>query len=151
MSTQIRPQFWQHYTLAQLNPAEWEALCDGCGLCCLLKLQDEENHLVFYTNVACKLLDCQSGACKDYANRWQYVPDCLKLDLDLLQKINWLPKSCAYRLRHEGKPLPDWHPLISGDRQSVIKAKKSVVRRCVSENDVAEDELEEHIVRWVKF
>lgn len=150
MSQPLRPQFWKNYRLDQLNLAEWEALCDGCGRCCLIKLEDEESAEIAYTKVACKLLNCQTGACLDYANRQQTVPDCIQLTPEKLQHINWLPSSCAYRRVAEGKPLPNWHYLLSGDRDSVIKAKKSVAKRCISESDIDEEQIEDYIVRWVR-
>lgn len=150
MSTQLRPEFWKNYSLEQLNPAEWEALCDGCGSCCLIKLEDEESNEVAYTKVACKLLDCSTGHCSDYADRLNYVPDCIQLTPEKLQHINWLPSSCAYRRLNENKPLPSWHYLKTGSRDNVIKARKSVAGRCISELDIDEDEIDEYIVRWVR-
>ncbi|MHA3080648.1 YcgN family cysteine cluster protein [Acinetobacter sp. ANC 3791] len=146
----LRPQFWKKYPLDQLSSEEWEALCDGCGLCCLLKLEDEDTHEVAYTKVACKLLNCTTGQCSDYSQRQQHVPDCIQLTLEGLQKIKWLPSSCAYRRIDEGKNLPSWHYLNTGSRQSVIKAKKSVAGRCISEESVSEDDIDEYIVRWVR-
>ena len=150
MIKQLRPQFWKHYTIEELNPEEWEALCDGCGLCCLVKLEDEESQEVAYTKVACKLLDCQTAQCRDYPNRQQQVPDCIQLTPEKLRTIHWLPPSCAYRRLAEGKNLPSWHYLNTGTRQSVIKAKKSAAGRCISELDVQEADIEEYIVRWVR-
>ena len=150
MSNEIRPQFWKKYPLDQLSSAEWEALCDGCGLCCLVKLEDEETAEVAYTKVACKLLDCKTAHCQDYANRRQQVPDCIQLTAEKLPTIHWLPSSCAYRRLHEGKNLPSWHYLNTGSRQSVIKAKKSAAGRCISEVDIHEDEIDDYIVRWVR-
>jgi uncharacterized cysteine cluster protein YcgN (CxxCxxCC family) len=150
MSFTLRPQFWTNYSINQLTEAEWEALCDGCGLCCLVKLEDEDTAEVAYTKVACKLLDCQTAACSDYANRQQSVPDCVQLTPAKLEQIDWLPSSCAYRRVAEGKPLPHWHYLLSGDRSSVIKAKKSAAKRCISENDIDEELIEDYIVRWVR-
>lgn len=150
MSEILRPQFWKNYTLAELNSAEWEALCDGCGLCCLIKLEDDETNEVAYTKVACKLLDCQTGHCSDYTNRIQHVPDCIQLTPEKLAKIHWLPSSCAYQRMSEGKSLLTWHYLNTGTRESVIKARKSVAGRCVSEATVDEDEIEDYIVRWVR-
>lgn len=150
MIKQLRPQFWKHYTIEELNPEEWEALCDGCGLCCLVKLEDEESQEVAYTKVACKLLDCQTARCRDYPNRQQQVPDCIQLTPEKLRTIHWLPPSCAYRRLAEGKNLPSWHYLNTGTRQSVIKAKKSAAGRCISELDVQEADIEEYIVRWVR-
>lgn len=146
----IRPQFWQHYRLDELNRSEWEALCDGCGQCCLVKLQDEDTAEVVYTDVACQLLDTQTGRCSNYPQRQQYISDCIQLVPELIPSITWLPSTCAYRRVYEGKPLPSWHYLLTGDRQSVVRAKKSVAGRCLSETEVPEDELEEHVIRWVR-
>lgn len=150
MNTIIRPDFWKHYRLEELNQAEWEALCDGCGLCCLVKLEDEDTQEIAYTKVSCKLLDCTTGHCADYENRKQHVPDCVQLTPELLKTIKWLPSSCAYRRVNEGKKLPNWHYLLTGSRQNVISARKSVAGRCISESLVNEDEIDEYIVRWVR-
>lgn len=150
MSDALRPYFWKKYSLTELMPEEWEALCDGCGLCCLIKLEDEDTHEVAYTKVACKLLDCKTARCSDYPNRLQYVPDCIQLTPEKLDTIHWLPSSCAYRRVAEGKSLPSWHYLKTGSRQSVIQAKKSAAGRCLSEVDIDEDEIDEYIVRWVR-
>lgn len=150
MSDVLRPHFWKHYTLTELTLAEWEALCDGCGLCCLIKLEDEETAEVAYTKVACKLLDCQTARCSDYPNRLDYVPDCIQLTPEKLQEIHWLPSSCAYRRVNEGKSLPSWHYLNTGSRQTILQTRKSAAGRCLSETDIHEDEIEEYIVRWVR-
>ncbi|WP_035373899.1 YcgN family cysteine cluster protein [Acinetobacter gerneri] len=150
MCVEIRAQFWKKYTLDELNQAEWEALCDGCGLCCLIKLEDEETAEVAYTKVACKLLDCKTAQCSDYPNRLDYVPDCIQLSPEKLQNITWLPSSCAYRRLNEGKNLPTWHYLLTGSRENVISARKSAAGRCISETDVDEEEIEDYIVRWVR-
>ena len=150
MPQPLRPQFWENYTIHELNRAEWEALCDGCGLCCLVKLEDEDSHEVVYTKVSCTMLDCQTGQCSDYVNRKKHVPDCIQLTPTLLEKIKWLPSTCAYRRRFEGKNLPRWHYLLTGDRNSVHLAKKSVAKRCISENDVNPEYIEDYIVRWVR-
>lgn len=150
MSSELRPQFWKKYPLEALNQQEWEALCDGCGLCCLVKLEDEDTHEVAYTKVACKLLDCSSARCSNYPERLQYVPDCIQLTPEKLEQIHWLPASCAYRRLSEGKNLPSWHYLNTGSRQSVIQARKSAAGRCISETEVNEDEIDEYIVRWVR-
>lgn len=150
MTTALRPQFWKHYSLDALNTAEWEALCDGCGLCCLVKLEDEDTHEIAYTQVACKLLDCNTARCSDYENRQASVPDCIQLTPERLQSIRWLPSSCAYRRLNEGKNLPSWHYLNTGSRQSMLKARKSAAGRCISETEVHEDDIEEYIVRWIR-
>lgn len=150
MTNALRPQFWQNYRIDELNTAEWEALCDGCGLCCLVKLEDEDTGEVAYTKVACKLLDCQTARCSDYPHRQQYVPDCIQLTPELLEQISWLPSSCAYRLVHEGKSLPNWHYLLTGNRESIIAARKSAAKRCISETRIHEDEIDNYIVRWVR-
>ena len=150
MSTDLRPQFWKKYSLTELNSAEWEALCDGCGLCCLIKLEDEELQEIAYTKVACKLLDCQTAQCSNYAQRVQHVPDCIQLTPEKLANIQWLPASCAYRRLEQGKSLPSWHNLNSGTRSSIIQAKKSAAGRCISEVEVDEEQIEDYIVRWIR-
>lgn len=150
MSVELRPNFWKQYSLDQLNQAEWEALCDGCGLCCLVKLEDEETAEVAYTKVSCKLLDCKTARCSDYPNRQQQVPDCIQLTPERLTTISWLPPSCAYRRLSEGKNLPSWHYLNTGSRQSVIRAKKSAAGRCISESEIDEEQIEDYVVRWVR-
>lgn len=150
MSNNLRPLFWKKYPLDALTQTEWEALCDGCGLCCLVKLEDEDTAEIAYTKVACKLLDCQTAQCSDYLNRQQQVPDCIQLTPETLQTIAWLPSSCAYRRLKEGKNLPSWHYLNTGSRQSVMRAKKSVAGRCISETQVKEEDIEDYIVRWVR-
>lgn len=149
MTEVIRPQFWQKYSLSELNPTEWEALCDGCGLCCLIKLEDDESHEIAYTKVACQLLDCQTAQCSDYAQRQSKVADCIQLTPERLATIHWLPSTCAYQRMQEGKKLPAWHYLNTGSRQSMIAAKKSAAGRCLSELDIDEDQIEDYIVRWV--
>ncbi|MBU3848224.1 MAG: YcgN family cysteine cluster protein [Candidatus Acinetobacter avistercoris] len=146
----LRPHFWKEYSLQEMTQDEWEAVCDGCGLCCLVKLEDEDTQEVSYTKVSCKLLDCKTGYCSDYENRVQHVPDCIQLDYKSLANINWLPTSCAYKRLYEGKKLPSWHYLNTGSRNSVIEAKKSVAGRCISELDIDEDEIDEYVVRWVR-
>lgn len=150
MTESMRPEFWKNYQLNELNQSEWEALCDGCGMCCLIKLEDDETNEVAYTKVACKLLDCQTAQCSDYPNRFDFVPDCIQLTPEKLETIQWLPSSCAYRRVKEGKNLPNWHHLITGSRESILKARKSAAGRCVSELVVEDDEIEDFIVRWVR-
>lgn len=125
--------FWETKTLAQMNPQEWESLCDGCGLCCLVRFEDEETLEVIPTRVHCKLFDSDLCRCSDYANRKKYVPDCIKLTPGNIEALEWMPMSCAYRRLHEGKPLPRWHHLITGDRETVHKAGVSVRGQTISE------------------
>ncbi len=125
--------FWKEKSLREMNASEWESLCDNCGLCCLHKVEETQNNEYLCTNIACKLLDLRTGRCKDYLNRKQIVPDCVQLTPKLLEEIGWLPDSCAYRLVHEGKGLYDWHPLISGTYDTVLKAGIGVQGRTVSE------------------
>ena len=137
-------RFWDE-PLEALNRDEWEALCDGCGKCCLHKLEDEDTGEVIRTNVACRLLDLSSGRCADYRHRKAMVPDCLRLTLKLVREVRWLPATCAYRLRADGKPLPDWHYLECGDRTAVRRAGQSVIGKAISE--VLAGPLEDHIVQ----
>jgi len=135
--------FWEK-PLSDLDRGQWEALCDGCGRCCLHKLEDEDTGELYPTNVACKLLDRRTGSCRDYRNRKKLVDDCVKLDRRKLAALDWLPESCAYRLRAQGRPLPDWHYLVSGSRETVHEAGQSTRGWTVSEEDAGE--LEFHVV-----
>jgi uncharacterized cysteine cluster protein YcgN (CxxCxxCC family) len=137
-------RFWDYKTLRQMSRAEWESLCDGCGKCCVHKLEDEESGELLATNVACRLLDRRSGRCKDYRNRKLYVPECVRLTPEKLNELDWLPSTCAYRLLAEGEDLPDWHPLVTGDPESVHAAGQSVRGWTVSEDDAGD--LEHHLV-----
>lgn len=141
----LRERFWER-PLSDLSREEWEALCDGCGRCCLHKVEYEDTGEIEETNVACSLLDCQTARCKDYRHRKAFVPDCLRLTLKLVDRVPWLPDTCAYRRRAENRPLPRWHYLISGDREAVIRAGVSVAGRVISENEAGP--LEHHIVDW---
>jgi uncharacterized protein len=138
----LRPNFWER-PLDELNRAEWEALCDGCGKCCLHKLEDDQG-VVHPTNVACKMLDRRTGRCSDYKARRLYVPECVRLTPESVHKIDWLPTTCAYRLRAEGRPLFDWHYLISGDPESVHEAGISVRGWTVAEQDAGD--LEQFVI-----
>lgn len=137
-------KFWEDLPLDQLDRAQWEALCDGCGKCCVHKLEDDETGELHATNVACKLLDRRSGQCSDYRHRHAFVPECVRLTPRLVRDIEWLPATCAYRLRGDGKPLPDWHYLVSGDRDAVHRAGESVRGWTVSETDVVD--FENHLI-----
>lgn len=152
MSTaaRLRERFWERYALSELTQAEWEALCDGCGRCCLHKLEYDDGSIA-YTDVACRLLDLASARCQDYAHRKQQVPDCVQLTPASLSSINWLPASCAYRRVHEGRGLARWHPLLGGSAESMRRAGISVAGRVLPETVVAEDDIEEHAVRWIRM
>lgn len=143
MTAPLRARFWER-SLEELNRAEWEALCDGCGKCCLHKLEDAETGAVHATNVACKLLDRRSGRCSNYKMRKLHVPECVRLTSDKVREIDWLPTTCAYRLRGEGRPLEPWHYLISGDPESVHRAGISVRGWTIAEQDAVD--LENHVV-----
>lgn len=144
------PRFWEHKQLEELDAAEWESLCDGCARCCLHKLEDEDSGEVCYTRVRCRYLDEEACRCSDYPNRSTLMPNCVQLDAGKVDEFHWLPASCAYRLISEGKPLPDWHPLLSGDARSVHKAGISVRGRSISDEFVHPDGYDEHIVHWVE-
>ena len=140
--------FWQK-PLSSLTPSEWESLCDGCGRCCLVKLEDEDTAEVHYTDVACTLLDAGSCRCSNYTERQRWVPDCVKLTPATVETISWLPPTCAYRLVAERQDLPWWHHLVSGDRETVHAAGVSVRGRIgAMEDDIAVEELPDRIVTW---
>lgn len=147
---QKRPNFWQ-LPLEALSRAEWEALCDGCGVCCLVKFMEDDPKDTEYTDVACKLLDCQSGHCRDYANRRAQVPDCIALTVQMLPQMGWLPRHCAYKRLFLGQGLPRWHYLLAGQAAHAKGlAKVGVAGRCVPETLFLEEEIETRIVRWVQ-
>lgn len=150
----LRPNFWEKYPLSELTTAEWEALCDGCGACCLVKLEDEETGRVEYTDVACQLLDCETGQCSCYEERQKFVPDCINLTAEMLPELMWLPASCAYKSLYQGKSLPHWHYLITQDKQLsqklMFEQNISVAGRCVSEKLVDEWAQEERIIHWIE-
>ena len=125
--------FWERKTLAEMTPAEWESLCDGCGLCCVVRFEDELTGEITPTRVHCKLFDPHACRCRDYENRKAHVPDCIKLTPGNVDDLNWMPRSCAYRRLNEGKPLPRWHHLITGDPESVHRAGVSVRGQTISE------------------
>ena len=139
--------FWKTKRLDEMTPGEWESLCDGCGKCCLYRLEDQDTGELEQTNVACKLLNCATGQCSNYPKRKKIVPDCIQLTPAKVQKMNWLPATCGYRLVREGRDLYWWHPLISGDPDTVHEAGISVRGRVIAEEEAGE--LEDHIVRWV--
>ncbi len=140
--------FWKAKPLNQLTPQEWESLCDGCGKCCVLKLEDVDTKAIYYTDVACKMLDCQTGRCRDYPQRQKHVPDCILLTPETIEQFSWMPKTCAYRLVYEGQNLPDWHPLISGNANSVMQAGHSVAGQVFPESSVEGEDMVDHVRDW---
>ena len=138
--------FWKRKRLDQMSDAEWESLCDGCARCCLLKLEDEDTGEIAFTEVACALLDQETCRCTDYRNRSRRVPDCVRLTPDNVGALRWMPSTCAYRVLAEGGELAWWHPLVSGDPNTVFEAGIAVRGRCISEDSGADPE--DHIVTW---
>src|SRR5438046_4202050 len=143
-------RFWREKSLLEMTAEEWESLCDGCGRCCLVKLEDEDSGRIHFTDLACKLFDAGTCRCSDYANRTKRVSDCVKLTPKNIAGLNWLPSTCAYRLVAAGRPLPWWHPLVSGDPQTVIEAGISVKGKVISEEGFGEDDWENRIWRLPK-
>ena len=139
--------FWQTVKLADMTAAQWEAVCDGCAKCCLVKLQDDGSGEIVFTDIVCNLLNQQSCRCAHYEERTKLVPDCVKLSKDNLDKIDFMPPSCAYRLLHEGKDLPQWHPLVSGRADSVVEAGMSVKGRVIAEM-AFDGDREDRVVDW---
>lgn len=142
----IATRFWEQKSLAEMTAQEWELLCDGCGQCCLIKLIDEETDELVYTNVACNLLDIHACRCSNYENRHQFEPDCIKLSLELIPSLKWLPATCAYKRLANKKPLPAWHPLLNGGSEVMHRKGKSVQDRAIHERD--RGDWEDHIVTW---
>ncbi|MDR9394230.1 YcgN family cysteine cluster protein [Roseovarius sp. SYSU LYC5161] len=143
----LRPRFWEDTPLSRMTREEWEALCDGCGKCCLNKIEDEDTGEVALTRVACRLFDDATCRCASYDTRHRFVPECITLTARNLEShLYWMPETCAYKLLHQGKPLFDWHPLISGRAQSVHDAGVSVQNATVPEFDVDDDDWEHHLI-----
>lgn len=142
--------FWKNKSLSDMTKHEWESLCDGCGKCCVIKLEDEDDGTVHYTDIGCKQLDQKTCRCIDYKNRKALVPDCILLTPDSLESLSWMPTTCAYRLLHEGKDLPLWHPLVTGDPESTHKAGQSVKDKIFKEGTIAEEDYPSHIKDWNK-
>lgn len=149
MQEQVKAEpFWRVKTLEEMSEGEWESLCDGCGRCCLNKLEDWDTGAIEWTDVACRLLDGNTCRCSDYENRQARVPDCIGLNPASVRSLTWLPPSCAYRLVAEGRDLYWWHPLLSGDPDSVHQAGISVRDRTISETEIPPDGLEDRVVAW---
>jgi uncharacterized cysteine cluster protein YcgN (CxxCxxCC family) len=143
-------EWWHEKSLAELSAEQWEALCDGCAKCCLHKLQDEDNGEVLYTRVRCRYLDEATCRCSDYLRRSLLMPNCIQLQAESVEDLDWLPSTCAYRLRAHGERLPEWHPLVSGDTATVHRAGISIRGRAISDEFVHPDGFDEHIVQWVE-
>ena len=145
-----KQHFWEQKKLADVTPDEWESLCDGCAQCCVVKLEDADTGDVHFTDVVCHLLDQQRCRCTDYPHRSIRVPDCVLLTPDNLDRLSWMPYSCAYRRLAEGRGLAWWHPLVSGSSDSVHESAASVRGKVVSEEYVEEDDLELHVIDWIR-
>jgi uncharacterized protein len=143
-----RPRFWETVPLGEMTAAEWEAVCDGCAKCCLLKLEDADDGMVYFTDVHCHLLDRDSCRCVDYANRTVRVPTCIRLTPENLEAVFWMPTSCSYRRLAEGRGLAAWHHLLTGDPAAIHRAGASIRARAVPETEVAQDDLEDRLVGW---
>lgn len=139
--------FWEKKTLAEMSQKEWESLCDGCGRCCLYILHNEETGDVFETDVGCKLFDAKKRRCTDYENRSVRVPDCVRLTPQNAKALHWMPQTCAYRRLARGEEMPDWHPLITGDRESVVRAGIAVPPDLIPEDEIDDDLLESRITK----
>jgi uncharacterized protein len=144
----MRKNFWREIALENWSDEEWEALCDGCAKCCLIRLEDEETGEIYNTDVHCKLLDENTCRCANYENRKQFVPDCVKLDKANIFTLSWLPKTCAYRLIACSKPLYDWHYLVSGSRQTIIDEGYSIIGKTTNETHVKVKNLVKRIKNW---
>ncbi|MEX0297749.1 MAG: YcgN family cysteine cluster protein [Kordiimonas sp.] len=138
--------FWKDKALAEMNREEWESLCDGCGKCCLHKLEEEDTGEIHHTDVACRFLDHDTLRCGKYMTRQRYVGNCVVMSVELLDQLPWMPSTCAYRLLFEGKDLYDWHPLVSGDANSVHTSGASVKGKIIDEREAGD--FEDHLVEW---
>jgi len=148
-SLNMSEPFWKTKKLEEMTATEWESLCDGCGQCCLIKLEDDDTGDIAVTRLACKLLGLGSCRCSDYQNRQQHVPDCVKLTPESVSRLRWLPESCAYRLLDEGRELRWWHPLVSGTQETVHEAGISIRGAAISEKKVSQERFPAHIVSWI--
>ena len=144
----LEKEFWKKKKLDQFTKKEWEALCDRCGKCCLIKLEDIDNSEIYYTNVSCKLLCTKTAKCSSYSNRKEIVKDCVKLSYKNLELLNWMPNTCSYKLIYEGKDLPYWHYLVTGDLKKMIKEKVSIRGKVINEKKVKKKDLHNYIYDW---
>lgn len=143
-------KFWETKTLEQMSSEEWESLCDNCGKCCLVKLEDEETEEIYFTNVVCDLIKLESCRCSRYLERSTLVPECINLKQNSFKEYTWLPTTCAYRLLADGKPLASWHPLITGDPDSVHEAGVSIRSYAIKESRIGDDDVQDYILDWEK-
>lgn len=141
--------FWKTTSLENMSTDEWESICDGCGKCCLQKLQDDETDEIFYTRLSCHQLDVGASQCKVYETRQSKVPGCITLTPDKIDEFQWLPDTCSYRVLHETKELPDWHPLVVGNNKEMLRQGLTVQHYAVNENTVEEEEWDTYIIKWV--
>lgn len=136
-------RFWEEKEPKDFSEKEWESICDNCGKCCLVKIQDEDDDEIYYTDVVCKYFNHETCACKEYQNRCILVPECLKLTMDNIEKIEWIPQTCSYKILLETGTLPDWHPLLTG---KPLEEQRSIKGKCICETKVSDEELEDHII-----
>ena len=144
----LKKEFWKKKKLNELSKEEWEALCDRCGKCCVIKLEDDDTSKIYYTNVSCKLLCTKTANCKNYIDRKKIVQDCVVLSFNNLESLNWMPKTCSYKLVYEGKDLPSWHYLINGNFNKMLEQKKSVHNKVINEKKVSKNNLQDYIHDW---
>ena len=144
----LKKEFWKNKKLEDFTKKEWEALCDRCGKCCLIKLEDLDTSEIFYTNISCKLLCTENANCRDYSNRKKKVKDCVSLNYKNLETLSWMPKTCSYRLINDGKELPLWHYLIHGNFLKMIKEKKCVRKRVTNEKKIRKKDIPNYIYNW---
>ena len=144
----LKKEFWKKKKLNELSKEEWEALCDRCGKCCVIKLEDVDTSKIYYTNVSCKLLCTKTANCKNYIDRKKIVQDCVVLSFNNLESLNWMPKTCSYKLVYEGKDLPSWHYLINGNFNKMLEQKKSVHNKVINEKKVSKNNLQDYIHDW---
>ncbi len=144
----LEKEFWKKKKLNNLSKEEWEALCDRCGKCCVIKLEDVDTSKIHYTKVSCKLLCTKTAKCKNYVNRKNFVKDCVVLSYNNIELLNWMPKTCSYKLVNQGKDLPEWHHLIHGNFEKMLKEKKCVRDRVINEKKIRKKDLQDYIYDW---